>query len=135
MADADWTVAPYLEDRASPAQQETLGTVFGGKAGGHPAHLAEFIGELRAVEAVPIKFELDGRKGNIRIGEVGEAKAEPIDGQDGMAPALENHPLAVAPGYPAVVAKTSRAHFDDHGIALDVSDRNALLSPFSYAGP
>ena len=136
MADGDWKVALYLDDRASPQQQEALGTIFGGEAGGHPANLAEFIGEVRAVKAVPLTFETDGKNGRIRIGEVGEigcADAEPVEGQGGAAPTVESHPLAVAPGYPAVVAHTSHAHFDDHGITFDVSGRNALLSPFSYA--
>lgn len=135
MADGDWKVALYLDDRGNPDQQKALGTIFGGEAGGHPAELAAFIGEVRAVEAVPLTFETDGKHGTLRIGEVGEADAEPIEGQGGAPPTLENHPLAVAPGYPAVVATTRRARFDDHGIAFDVSGRNALISPFSYAGP
>lgn len=135
MVDGDWKAALYLDDRADPEQQAALGTIFGGEAGGHPAHLAEFISEVRGVEVLPLTFESDGTRGAIRIGEVGAAKAEPIDGQNGAAPTIESHPVAVAPGYPAVVATSTRAHFDDHGIAFDVSDRNVLLSPFSYAGP
>lgn len=135
MAGGDWAVALYLDDRAGPEQQEALGAIFGGEAGGHPANLAEFISEVRGVKAVPITFESDGKSGNIRIGELGAAAAAPIEGQGGEAPTLTNPPLAVAPGHPLVVAKTSRARFDDHGIAFDVSGRSALLSPFSYAGP
>lgn len=134
MTDGDWSVALYLDDRASPKQQEALGAIFGGEAGGHPAHLAEFVGEVRGVEVVPLRFETDGTHGNIRVGDVGSAEAEPIDGQGGGAPTIEGHPVAIAPGYPAVVATTTHAHFDDHGIAFDVSSRNALLSPFSYSG-
>jgi len=138
MADGDWKAALYLDDRASAEQHEALGTIFGGEAGGHPAHLTELISDMRGMESVPLTFETDGKRGRIRIGEVGEigcADAEPVDGQNGAAPTVEGHPLAIAPGYPAVVAKTSQAHFDAHGIAFDVSGRNALLSPFSYAGP
>lgn len=135
MADGDWTVALYLDDRARPEQQEALGAIFGGEVGGHPANLAEFIGEVRGVEAVPLSFETDGKRGTIHIGEVGEVEATPIEGHGGEAPTLTNPPLAVAPGHPLVVAKASRARFDDHGIAFDVSGRSALLSPFSYAGP
>jgi len=83
-----------------------------------------------------LTFETDGTHGRLRMGEVGEigcADAEPVEGQEGEVPTIEHHPLAVAPGYPAAVAKASRAHFDDHGIAFDVSERSALLSPFSYA--
>jgi len=138
MAEGNWKVVLYLDARARPEQQEALGRIFGGEAGGHPAHLAELIDEVRAVEAVPLAFETDGKSGRIRIGEVGQigcADAAPVEGQGGAVPTIEGHPVAVAPGYPATVAKTSRAHFDAHGIEFDVSDRNALLSPFTYEGP
>ena len=134
MADGDWQAAVYLDNRASPEQQDALSTIFGGQAGGHPAHLADFISEVRIVEAASLTFETDGQRGSLRIGEVGEARAEPVEGQGGEAPTITNHPLAVAPGYPAVVAKTSRARFGDQGIAFDVAGRSALLSPFTYAG-
>lgn len=137
MADGDWGAAVYLDDRASAKQQEALSTIFGGQAGGHPAHLAELISDVRGVKAVSLVFETDGKRGRLRIGEVGQigcADAEPVAGQNGEAATIENHPLAVAPGYPAVVAKASRAHFEDHGIAFDGTGRSALLSPFSYAG-
>lgn len=117
-----------LDDRVRPEQQEALGTIFGGEAGGHPANLAEFISEVRGVEAVPLTFETDGKRGTIRVGRVGEAEAEPIEGPGGETPTLRNPPLAVAPGYPLVVARTN------HGIAFDVSGRSALISTFSYAG-
>lgn len=136
MADGDWSAAVYLDDRANSEQQDALTAIFSGQAGGHPAHLAELISDVRGIRAVPLTFDTDGKKGRIRIGEVGEigcADAEAVEGQNGAAPTIENHPLAVAPGYPAVVAKASRAHFDAHGIAFDVADRSALLSPFSYA--
>ena len=135
MADGDWKAALYIDDRAHPNQQEALGTIFGGEVGGHPAHLAEFMSDVRGMEVVPLTFETNGKTGSVRVGDVGEADADAIEGQNGAAPTIEGHPVAVAPGYPAVVATTSRAHFDDHGIEFDVSDRSALLSPFSYAGP
>jgi len=138
MADGDWKAALYVDNRASAAQHAALRTIFGGEAGGHPATLAKLISDVRGVESVPLTFETDGKRGRIRIGEVGQigcADAEPVEGQGGAAPTIEDHPLAVAPGHPAVVAETSRAHFNAHGISFDVSDRNALLSPFSYSGP
>jgi hypothetical protein len=135
MADGDWKAVLYLDDRAGSEQQAALGAIFGGEAGGHPAHMGELIADVRGVEVVPLTFETDGKRGSLRVGEVGEAEAEPLEGQGGEAPTIEGHPLAIAPGYPAVVAKSTRARFEDHGIAFDVSGRNSLISPFSYAGP
>ena len=138
MADGDWKAALYLDRKADEPQQDALATIFGGEAGGHPAHLAELISEVRAVDVVPLAFETDGKHGRLRIGEVGQigcADVTPIEGQNGEAPTVQDHPLAVAPGHPATVAQSSRAHFSAHGIDFDVAGRNALLSPFSYAGP
>lgn len=137
MADGDWKAVLYLDERADADQREALRAIFGGEAGGHPAHLAELISEVRGIEAVPLTFESDGGHGRIRIGEVGQigcADAEPVEGQNGAAPTVTDHPLAVAPGYPATVARTQSAHVDTHGISFEVAGRNALLSPFSYAG-
>lgn len=135
MADGNWKAALYLDDGADPEQQEALGNIFGGQAGGHPGELAKLIGEVAGVAAVPLTFETDGKRGRIQVGDAGGAEWEPIEGQGGQAVTIENHPLAVAPGYPAVVGKAGRAAFKDHGIEFDVADRQTMTSPFSYAGP
>src|SRR5699024_7378976 len=49
MADGDWNAAVYLDDQANPDQQDALGTIFAGQAGGHPAHLAELISDVRGM--------------------------------------------------------------------------------------
>lgn len=133
MARKDWKAAVYLDDKASPEQRDALGAIFSGKAGGHPAELAKHVAEVKGVSAAELVFETDGRKGRLRIGKLGSADAEAIEGQGGQVSTIEGHPLAIAPGYPAVVARSSQARFEDHGIALDVKGKNALLSPFLYA--
>lgn len=134
MTEGNWTAALYLDDRAAAEQQDALTKIFGGQAGGHPAELAALVGEIRGVRALPITFETDGEKGQLRLGEIGRVEAEPLQGYGGAIPTLQDAPLPVAPGYPQVVAKSKHARFSDHGMTLDVSDRNAILSPFSYSG-
>lgn len=135
MAEGNWKAALYLDDRAGGEQQAALGEIWGGQAGGHPGELAKLIGEVAGVATVPFSFETDGRRGRIQVGDVGGAEWEPIEGQGGQAVTIENHPLAVAPGYAAVVGKSKKATFEDHGIEFDVADRQTMTSPFSYAGP
>jgi hypothetical protein len=48
---------------------------------------------------------------------------------------VNNHPLCVAPGYPAVVSKSTRFTYRDHGLAWELSEKNGFYSPFRYAGP
>ena len=135
MADGDWRAALYLDERASPEQQEALGKIFGGQAGGHPAELVGFVGEVAGVQVAPVTIETDGRGGRFRIGEVGAADWAPIEGQEGRAPTIHNHPLAIAPGFPAMVGRTREAAFRDLGIEFHTAGRNAMVSPFAYAGP
>ncbi|MFP3345049.1 hypothetical protein R0J87_21455, partial [Halomonas sp. SIMBA_159] len=64
---------------------------------------------------------------------VAEAEFAAIEGQDGEPVTITGHPLAVAPGHPVTAARSSHFRYQDHDIRQDVSDRNALVSGFSYA--
>lgn len=46
MLETKWQAALYLDDGASEEQMGALGTIFSGQAGGVPAALGEFIGEV-----------------------------------------------------------------------------------------
>lgn len=130
----DWTASLYVDDRADARQRDALMTIFGGKAGGHPARIAEHIAKIAGVESVPIQFESDGKRGQIRIGRVGEAQWEPIEGQNGDTVTIQGTPLTISPGNAVVVGRASTARFHDHGIDFDVSGRQAMVAPFQYAG-
>ncbi|MBA1145906.1 DUF1326 domain-containing protein [Ectothiorhodospiraceae bacterium WFHF3C12] len=133
MSHGDWKAALYIDDRADAQQQDALAKIFGGQAGGHPATMGQLVSDVAGVKAAPIQWESNGRKVHIRIGDVGEADTEPVEGQDGGIPTLENHPFAVAPGYAGYINESKRTRLDDSGIQFDVSDRFALVSPFSYS--
>jgi hypothetical protein len=110
-----------------------LTQIFAGKAGGHPARIAEHIATVAGVETVPIQFESDGKGGRMKVGRVGEAEWQPIAGQGGGTVTVEGNPLAISPGHPAVIGRASRARLNDHGIAFDVSGRQAMVARFNYA--
>lgn len=133
MAAKDWTAVLYLDERAGEAQRAALTQIFAGKAGGHPARLAEHIATVAGVEVAPIEFESDGKSGRIKVGRAGEAEWQPIEGQGGGAVTIEGHPLAVSPGHAVTVGRASRARLDDHGLSFDVSGRQAMVARFSYA--
>jgi hypothetical protein len=133
MVAKDWTAVLYLDERASEAQRNALTQIFAGKAGGHPARLAEHIATVAGVEVVPIQFASDGKSGRMTVGRVGEAEWQPIEGQGGGTVTIEGSPLAVSPGHPAVVGRASRARLNDHGIAFETSGRQAMVARFSYA--
>jgi hypothetical protein len=135
MAEGKWKVVLYLDAAADERQQEVLGTIFGGQAGGHPALLASFIGEVLGVERVPIHFEAGAGKRRFQVGDAAEAAVEAIAGQGGGEVTVRNHPLCVAPGETLVVAKSNSLRHQAHGIEMALSERTAFYSPFVYAGP
>src|ERR1044072_7587497 len=50
----NWRVLAFVDNRATPEQQDALVNVFSGKKGGPVADLAQLIGEVVAVERVPM---------------------------------------------------------------------------------
>lgn len=132
MLETKWRVALYLDKRAGAAQQEALGKVFSGQAGGPPAALAPLIGEVMGVRTAAIEIKADGKKRSLRVDDIADVEIEALAGQDGGDVVIANHPLTPVPGQPAVVAKSSRMHYDDHGFRRDLSGRNGFYSLFTY---
>lgn len=133
LAEVKWNVALYLDERANDARKDALLNIFSGQAGGHPSVLASHIGNILGVAHVPIVYQADGRKRRLRVGGLAETEIEGIAGQSGAEVTIQNHPLCIAPGYPATAARSAHLRFDDHDLHWDISDRNGFYSPFSYA--
>lgn len=135
MVEGKWKVALYIDETATEAQKEGLTQIFSGQGGGQPGALVPLIEEVLGVHSTPIEYRADGKRRSIRIPNVGEAEIEALPGQGEADVTVNNHPLAVAPGQTAVVAKSKSARYSDHGIELEVSGKSGLYSPFVYEGP
>lgn len=132
MVETRWKVAAYFDDRATQAQNDALHQIFGGKAGGHPAVLASFIGELLGARNVPMRFAGTGKNASLTIPGIADAAIETLAGQGGAPITIANHPFAVAPGEPATVARSKHFRFTDFGLDWTLSGRNGFLSAFTY---
>jgi hypothetical protein len=132
MAESKWRMAMYLDDRASEAQTNALITIFSGQAGGHPAVLAEHVGEVLGVQSAAVEYESQGKRHSLRIGNVGKAETETVPGQNDADVLVTNSPLAVAPGYPSVCDKSTNVRYQDHGYDWSISERNGFHSRFTY---
>lgn len=133
MANGGWRVALYADSRASAEQTEAIGAIFSGAAGGHPAVLAGFIGEVMGVASADITFDSDDSSVSFKVGELADVKVAAIEGQGGSLVTVSNHPLAVAPGNDVVVARSEHFRYADHGYEWEFSGRNAFFAPFQYA--
>ena len=129
-----WRVALYLDERGTPEQQEALGKIFSGQAGGPLSALGPMIGEVMGVKPAAIDYRVDGKRRSLRIPDVADIEIEALSGQDGGDVTISNHPLTPVPGFAAVIGKSKRFSFTDHGFSREVSDRNGFYSPFAYHG-
>jgi hypothetical protein len=73
------TVKPYFDPSTSAEQLEALGQILTGQAGGTWFEvLASVVSEVKQPVVTPIDFEVSGKKGAIKIGDVIENRFEPM---------------------------------------------------------
>lgn len=133
MIETKWTASAYFDNRADAEQQDALHTIFGGKAGGHPALLHSFIGKMLGAKSVPMHFQSEGKRSSLTIPDIAEAEIELLEGQGGQPITISGHPLAIAPGEPAQVGRSQHLRVTDGEWRWQLSGRTAFVSPFSYA--
>jgi hypothetical protein len=134
MAQVKWKAALYVDATANEAQQQALTQIFTGQAGGHPARLVSHVGEVLGIKSVAIDYHAEEKRRRMRLADIAEAEIEALAGQGGADITINNHPLCIAPGHPAVVAKSQRLRYRDHGLQWELSEKNGYYSPFTYEG-
>lgn len=134
MATTKWQAALYFDGKAAEAQTNALMQIFTGQAGGHPAVLVSFVGEVLGAKSVEIDFRANGKHRSLKIANVAEVEIDAISGAGGADVTVSGHPLAIAPGYAATAAKSKKLSYHDYGLQWEVSEKNGFFSPFLYQG-
>lgn len=134
MLETKWRVALYLDDRATGEQMDALASIFGGQLGGVPAALGEHIGEVLGAGPAPISFEMNGAARSMKVGDKASVATKAMEGQDGGPVEISGHPLAIAPGNPAIAGRSEHLRYHDHGFSWELAGKNAFTSAFQYAG-
>jgi hypothetical protein len=134
--DGNFRMALYIDEGASDAQFEALVDLYSGKKGGPVAELAKLVGEVVGVARAPIRFDVEGGRGTLTIGQVSHAELEPYRGPDGATTTLANTIFSTVPGAPVFVGKATRYRSKHAAVGhdLDISGRNALQSTFVFDG-
>ena len=135
MSTTKWDVALYVDEKGNTAQREALGKIFGGHVGGEPAGLALLIGRVLGVRPVPIFYQAHGKERIMRIPSIAVMEVTAMEGQGGKLVTVENQPMTVVPHQTVVVGRSRKLSFHDHGMNMEVTEKNGLYSPFSYKGP
>lgn len=132
----NWRAVVYVDDKATPKQQEALLNVWTGKLGGPIADLSKLIGEVVAVERVPITVMVEKGKGSVKIGKAMEAEMAPLQGATGQPTSLQDTVFTTIPGSPAYVAKASKykANVPKLGFNINLKDHSAVQGSFRFTG-
>lgn len=133
--EGNWRIVVYIDDESTDEQQQALLDLWTGKLGGPVADLAQLVGEVVAVERVPVTFAVEGVKGMLKIGNAIDAKLEPFKGATGESTALHDSIFTTIPGSPAYVGKAEHYKVDaaQHGFEIDLEGHNAVQGSFRFA--
>ncbi len=131
-----WRAVVYVDDGATPQQQEALLNVWTGKLGGPVADVAGLIGEVSGVERVPITYEIEECKGRLQIGSVIEAEVEAFQGVKGQTTTLRDSVFTDLLGSPssAYVSKAAKymVNAPNYGFNVDLQNHSALQTNFRF---
>jgi hypothetical protein len=130
----NWRILVFVDDKATPEQQEALVSAFTGKLGGPLADLAQLYGEVAGVERVPITFDVNHGKGHLQVGADIEAEMAPFQGATGRVTTLHDTTFSTIPGSPAYVSKAARYQVKNSrlGFDIDLQGHNAVQGDFHF---
>ena len=126
----------FVDDRASPQQEQILLQAFTGKLGGPIADFARLFGEIVKTKRALITFEIQEGKGHLTIGDAVTTELEPYLGPNGQPTTLQNSMFSTIPGAPAYVGKASifKLVSPELGLNIDLQDHNAIQGQFLFEG-
>jgi hypothetical protein len=127
----NWKQVIFIDDEATPEQEQAMVDAFSGALGGPLADLAQLVGERLAVVRAPISHTVEEGRGTLVIGgDKVVASMEPYRGPDGSVTVLQNSIFSTVPGSPAWVGKASQfeVNLPEHGWTYKFEGRNAIQS-------
>jgi len=133
MGEGNWTLAAYIDERASDRQTEALGAIFSGGAGGPMAIFAPLVGKNLGARKVAISYAIKGKSRTVSIPDIANMAVDPLGSlhPSGEIWAAIGHP--VAPDKLALAVGSKGSTFADHGMSWDNSGRNGHYAPIHWS--
>ena len=136
MFEGGWTALLYIDDNATPAQEEALTAIYSGASGGPWSRLAVFFidGKYKSVKRAAIEFSKEQRSRHIKVPGVASLDIEAIRSTNPDDEVKLISLRNVIHGNEHVLAHSTHT-VDDEGINWEHSGRNGLYSTFRWQGP
>lgn len=125
----NWRSVILIDSQANDEQHEALLDAFSGNMGGPLADLASLVGEVVAVERVPIKHEARRVEGRVQAGDMFEAEFAPIKSSpEGNSATLYDSAFSTVKGAPAYLGKSRRyrVNLPQYGMEWTYDGYNAI---------
>jgi hypothetical protein len=133
MAEGNWSVGAYIDQRADDKQTDALGAIFTGAAGGPMAAFAPLIASNLGAKKVAITYRIAGTKRSAEIPSILNMSVEPLPTAHPSGEIFVNAGHPVAPDKLALAVGSSGNRFADHGMRWDNSGKNGHYAPISWS--
>jgi hypothetical protein len=134
LAEGKWTVALYIDERASDAAAQALTEILSGKAGGTTGWFSIMVAEFLGVKRVPIEFKQAGKGWTFKIPRIIDGAIEPIEGANGDGTTkITNTKYWM--GADVTVCRSSKSRLRDWGRNWELSGGSGEYAQVEWKGP
>jgi hypothetical protein len=132
MAQGNWSVALYLDERANEQQRQSLQAIFTGADGGPIAALTPLISTVLGAKTVPITFHKEGKRRSVEIPGIMQLAVHslPTMNPDQEIWAQNAHPFASSV---AMAVGEEQSTWTDYGMRWDNSGKNGHYAPINWS--
>jgi len=133
MAEGQWKVAAYVDERSSGKAYNGLLRILSGEAGGTTGLFTMLVSDIIGAERTKVEIERDGNRRRITVGRKIQGEIEMLAGKD------PEHPVMVSNskywmGPDIIVARGIKSRVRDYGRVWDFSGKSAEVCPIDWQG-
>lgn len=133
MAEGNWSLGAYIDQRADDEQADALGAIFTAAAGGPIAQLAPLVSQNLGVKKLAITYRIDGKRRSAEILNILHMAVDPLPTAHPSGEMWANIGHPVSPDKIAFAVGTPGNTFSDHGMHWDNSGKNGLYAPIRWS--
>lgn len=134
MERGNWTLALWIDDRATDEQFAALETIFRGSARGTTGLFTLLVGEYLGAERAPVEFVTDGDTRTLSVGRIIQGEVRPIAGaRGGEEVSVVNTQYWMGPE--VVVAEAVKGRVRAFGRVWNFEGRSAEICRIKWEGP
>ncbi len=134
MARGNWTVAAYIDERASDTAFKKLTNIFSGHARGTTGLFSILVGTFLGAERASVAYETEGERRRLTVPKKIIGEVEPIQGKKpGDHVQVTNTEYWMGPDI--TIAQATQSRVRAFGRVWDFAGRSAEICQIEWAGP